>query len=820
MVTAALSACGAPASRSAPAAIRLVDLFEPSAVEAGAVVPAALAARTEWVFSRPAEPGVPEKLAATHGWEAAAGISGFAVKDGRLSGRATTDFPVIHLERTSGLGDHDILHALEIRLRVSAGTNLALRFQEGEKIDVTKSITDDGFRWRMKTPITAGESIRTYVVRNPFAPASSDIRHILIRPTDASGATFEIESIRLIFRREYLEGIPSGVSWQGLSEIYHETIVSRAPESIRLDLTLPRAPWLDLAVGTVEDGPVTFDVGVARAGRDGDETRVLQRTVTSPHRWEPVPIDLSAWAGERVRLRLSLSGVAPGRIGFWGSPVIRSHGAAPLRTAETASATGAPPPQGVILIWADTLRRDHLDAYGYARATAPHLKVMASEGAIFRDCVGQATWTKVATPSLMTSLYPTTHGVKEFTDRLPSSATTIAEVYRDAGYATLSFSSILFTGKFTNLHQGFEELHEDGSLPDRESSKTARVFVDRLLPWLDAHRDVPFFVFLHVSDPHDPYRPYPPYDTMWADPSKREVHEKQEADVKKFISDPLLKSFGMPTRDELAKAGLDAGAFLEEDRDWYDGSIRGMDAEIGRLLERVRSLGLDRQTLVVFTGDHGEEFLEHGRMFHGQSTYGELSNVTLMMRSPGRIPGGISVGETVETIDVMPTLLEISGLRPPDGIQGRSFLPLLMSARPLPAIPGAAHAATGEEVTPEARAWRDRPAITEKAVITDVGGPPPRDTEALAITLDGWKLIHNTKRPDGKPEFELYDERVDPLNLADVAAAHPEIVERLGKDLGAWRVKAAAARLTPDAEATKSLSPEELQRLRSLGYVQ
>jgi arylsulfatase A-like enzyme len=191
-----------------------------------------------------------------------------------------------------------------------------------------------------------------------------------------------------------------------------------------------------------------------------------------------------------------------------------------------------------------------------------------------------------------------------------------------------------------------------------------------------------------------------------------------------------------------------------------------------------------------------------------------------MMRSPGRIPGGVSVGETVETIDVMPTLLEISGLRPPDGIQGRSFLPLLMSARPRPAIPGAAQASPGEEETPEALAWRDRPAITEKAAITDVGGPPPRDTEALAITLDGWKLIHNTKRPDGVPEFELYDERVDPLNLADVAAAHPEIVERLGKDLDAWRAKAAAAKLKPDAEASKSLSPEELQRLRSLGYVQ
>ena len=821
---AVLSACAAPVSTNAPTTLRLVDLFEPSLVDGKAVAPAARAPRTEWIFNRPAEPGVPEKLAPTHGWEAPAGISGLAVREGRLTGKSTTDFPVLHLERKSGLDNHDTLHALEIRLRASAGVNLSVRFLGDEKIDVAKEIdADHAFGWRVKTPIAAGDAVRSYVVTSPFAPASSDIRHILIRPTDASGATFEIESIRLIFRKEHLEGIPSGVSWQGLSEIYHEAIVSRAPESILLDLTLPRAPWLDLAVGTVEDGPVTFKVGVARTGRGGDagdETSVLERTVTAPHRWEPVPIDLSAWAGERVHLRLSLSGAAAGSIGFWGSPVIRSHGADPVRTVEAASATGAPPPQGVILIWADTLRRDHLDAYGYARATAPHLKRLASEGTIFRDCVGQATWTKVATPSLLTSLYPTTHGVKEFFDRLPSSATTIAEVYRDAGYATLSFSSILFTGRFTNLHQGFEELHEDGSLPDHASSKTSRAFVDRLLPWLEAHRDVPFFVFLHVSDPHDPYRPYAPYDTMWADPSKRERHESQEEEVRKFISDPLLKKFVMPTRDELTKAGLDAGAFLEEDRDWYDGSIRGMDAEVGRLLERVGSLGLDRRTLVVFTGDHGEEFLEHGRMFHGQSTYGELSNVTLMMRSPGRIPEGVSIGETVETIDILPTLLDVSGLRPPAEIQGRSFLPLMMSSRPRPAIPGAAQAAPGGEETPEARAWKDRPAVTEKAAISDVGGPPPRDTEAAAITIDGWKMVHNTKRPAGLPEFELYDVRKDPLNLDNVAAAHPEIVERLAKDLDAWRAKATAARLKPDSEASKSLSPEELERLRSLGYIQ
>ena len=132
----------------------------------------------------------------------------------------------------------------------------------------------------------------------------------------------------------------------------------------------------------------------------------------------------------------------------------------------------------------------------------------------------------------MTGMYPGSHGVREFDGRLPASVTTMAEVFRDAGYATISLSSILFTGKFTNLHQGFEQVHESTSLPDLESSKTSREYVNRLLPWLETHRDVPFFVFLHVADPHDPFEPYSPYDAMWADPAKKEQHDQQAKDVR------------------------------------------------------------------------------------------------------------------------------------------------------------------------------------------------------------------------------------------------------------------------------------------------
>jgi len=539
----------------------------------------------------------------------------------------------------------------------------------------------------------------------------------------------------------------------------------------------------------------------------GEEKLLVERTVTTPHRWEPVPVDLAPFAGQTVTLSLALAAEKPATLGFWGAPTVRSRATPPVRAAAGQPASG--PPQGVIVVWADTLRRDHLGAYGYGRPTTPVLDRLAREGTLFRDCIGQATWTKVATPALLTSLYPSTHGVREFSDRLPSSAVTLAEVYRDAGYATISLSSIMFTGKFTNLHRGFEEVHEDSSLPDRESSKTARIYVDRLMPWLEAHRDGPFFAFLHVSDPHDPYRPYAPYDTLWADPAKREQHERQNKDVRKFIGPPLLKAFGMPSRDELGKAGLDADAYVGYDRDWYDGSIRGMDAEIGRLVERLQALGLEGRTLLVFTGDHGEEFLEHGRTFHGQSVYGELDALPLILWGPGLVPRGHVVERTVETIDIMPTLLEMGGLPVPSQAQGHSFVSLLDSAR------------VAKRDTVRADGWVDRPAITEKAVTTEpVGAPPPEDTSSTAIVFAGWKLIQNTKRPAGRPEFELYDHAKDPLDKNDVASAHPDVVARLTRQLEAWRKMAAAARLKPDAESAKGLSKAELERLRSLGYIQ
>jgi len=793
-----------------PRAVRLGDVFDAKRVEGSPREAADPVPRTEWRFDGlPPSPrataptgvapapapnaGPPATFAATRGWQAGPGISGLAIRDGLLVGRTTTAFPILRIERTAGLENPDQLHAVEVRMRVSGGANLAVITRPSPTVDAALEVALAGrLPWTATSPLIAGSAIQTYTIRPPAPLSGNRIRHLLIRPTDAAGADFAIESVRLVFRREQLSSVKSGLSWQGLRDVFRETLVTRSPEVVHFPVTLPSRPTLDLSVGSPEDEPVTFKVTVQRGK---DEEAVMTHTVTSPHRWERRTVDLARFAGREVTLSLSASAAKSGTLAFWGAPAVRQR----------VDARAGGPPQVVLLIQGDTLRSDHLDAYGYERQTAPTLTRMAGEGALFRHAITQTGWTKAAVPSILASLYPTTHGVHRIPDRLSASATTIAEVYRQAGYATVSFSSASFTGQLTNLHQGFEELHESESTVGRagpKGSKTSREYVDRLVEWLDGHRDVPVFVYLHFFDPHSPYEPNRPYDTMWADAKGREEYERQLEVLKKgAVSDAFLAQRGMATREELVKAGLDPETFLRFSKDWYDGSIRGMDTEIARLVERVDGLGLRERSVVAFYADHGEEFHDHGRMWHGQSVYGEMIRVPLILWAPGRVPGGLKVEEPVQLVDVMPTLLEMSGLRAPEGVQGRSLQPLLR----------------GAGATPASGAWSRRPIFAEKQPLSDTDHP--NATEAYAIMEGKWKLIENVVRPPEKPEFELFDFYADPLDQINLASGHPDVVAKMAKELAAWREWAKAARPKADSEATKGMSAEQLEQLRSLGYI-
>jgi len=737
--------------------VRLVDHFDEATVAGTPAVSVAAAYDpTEWRFAD----GAPI-------WNAAQNVEELRIEDGVMRGRSTSGQPVLVAERLGDVPASEVLHGVEVRARTSAGTQLTVRFGGSPELNVPRALGSP--LGALTTPITPGDDMQTYFLRATSATSPAQVAHVLLLPTDEAGADFEVESVRLVFRGEHLRSIASGVGWHGMSEVYRETIVTRSPEVVRYEFELPAEPFLEFAVGTTEAAPVRFRVEVGG--------QVLEEEVSEPDVWHPVALDLAGLGGEHVEMTLAVEADELGALGFWGAPVVRSNVAPPDA------------PQAVVLIITDTLRADHLDLYGYDRETTPTLSRLAGEGVFFADTISQSTWTKVSVPAIQSSLYPTTHTVADIPDRLPASATTIAEVYRSAGFATLALTSIPFVGQLTNLHQGYEVLHESGSI-EGGGMKTAGRLVDRLLPWLEAHRDTPLFALLHVADPHSPYRPAAGYEEAFGEAGEMDRLDELTEQVMPHITDPLSRLFRLPTRDELVAGGIDPEEFTGIERNGYDGSILGMDEALARVFAKLDELGLSDRALVGVVSDHGTEFLEHDKHFHGHTVYGEANRVPMLMWGPSYVAAGQRIDTTVQTIDLMPTMLELSGLPVPAAAQGASLVSVLES---------------GSSVN-----W-NRPAITE--LPPNMRGIPGR----TSLISDGWKLIL-LEEPGGEPRLELYDHTEDPLNLNDVSVEHPDIVERLSALHANWQRRAQVAQLD-DADATLQLDAEELERLRSLGYI-
>lgn len=761
-VSIALSCDGGREPTSEP--VRLIDRFAEATVSEAPPAEGGDYEPTQWHFDE----------AESSPFRAVQGVEALRIEDGVLAGETTSDRPILVAERTGDVPDDELLYAVEVRARVSRGIRMNVYFDDGPNLVLRRAMGGDFAM--LSTPIPAGDELRTYVMRPTWAKPASAIDRVLLSPTDVSGAEFEIESVRLVFRQEYLKSIPSGIGWHGMSDIYRESIVSRSPATVRYQVTLPANPWLELAAGTTEEGRFTFQVDVTPSA---GEARTASTVVTEPHAWHDVNLNLSGLAGEEVELTLSLDADASGALGFWGTPVVRSKIA-----AEASRQT----PRGVVFIITDTLRSDHLQFHGYERDTAPNLARLGDEGVYFSDAISQASWTKVSVSSILTSLYPTTHTVLAPPDRVPASADTIAEVFREAGYATMGLGSNPWVGHFTGLHQGYEVFYEYSSLGVR--FETSAVAVERMGEWVEKHRDVPFYALLHVADPHAPFRPLEEWETAFAEPGDMDRLDELIEKSRPHIAPGVRRVFGMPTRRELDDAGIDPEEFVRLEKAGYDGSIRGMDDAIGRFIAKLDELGLREQVVIAVVSDHGTEFLEHGRHFHGHSTYGELNRVPMLLWGPGFIPARGTVDATVQTIDLMPTVLELAGLPVPETAQGRSLVPLFAGDEPrLP----------------------PRPAITEEQ---------DRGIKMTSWVADGWKLIRfEGPPPESEIRYELYHHRDDPLNLEDVASDHPDVVERLGQQIEDWQRFAVAAKLD-DARAAEEMDAAELERLRSLGYVQ
>ncbi len=378
--------------------------------------------------------------------------------------------------------------------------------------------------------------------------------------------------------------------------------------------------------------------------------------------------------------------------------------------------------QNLLLITIDALRADHLSLYGYSRPTSPHLDAYAAGAVVFDHCVAQGNSTELSMPAIFTSLYPSMHSVTRrgsVARPLPEETQTLAEHLRAAGLRTSGMMTNPFIKREWGLTQGFETIDEFQigreellpclylirlglvrpfeRTPQTRSSPRAAVVADRAIAQLRNLRARPFYLHVHFMDVHHPYIPPEEYEKMFASPAAAGASS---------AVDFWKRGWERFTQNPSSRANIEAGE-VQRLIDLYDGSIRYVDEEVARLLRELDALGLSARTMVIITADHGDEFLEHGDLFHKSPfLYDELTHIPLIVKWPGATSGQRRE-ETVRQIDLLPTLLQVFDLPPSTAAQGRSLVPLL----------------TGDEGPGPGVPWADLPAFSESYEFTAVRTP-------------------------------------------------------------------------------------------------
>jgi arylsulfatase A-like enzyme/Flp pilus assembly protein TadD len=316
-----------------------------------------------------------------------------------------------------------------------------------------------------------------------------------------------------------------------------------------------------------------------------------------------------------------------------------------------AGASAAAPPTNLLLITIDTLRPDHLGCYGDRRARTPNIDALAAAGTRFEHAYTPVPITLPSHTVMMTGTYPMYSGIHDFSgNSLNPRQPTLASILRQRGYATGAvLGSAVLDHRF-GLNQGFDFYYDHFDFSRLEDAnldlmkRPGNEVVDQALQWLSSSAAKPFFLWVHLYDPHTPYDTPPPFD--------REYQDRP-----------------------------------------YDGEIAFADAQVGRLLRFLKEKHLYGRTLIVLTGDHGESLGEHGEKNHGFFIYDATLRIPFLVKLPAGARQQPRVAQPASTVDLVQTVLEALNISPPAGAQGASLLPAILGkARP---------AATPEELYSE-----------------------------------------------------------------------------------------------------------------------
>lgn len=415
-----------------------------------------------------------------------------------------------------------------------------------------------------------------------------------------------------------------------------------------------------------------------------------------------------------------------------------------------ALAAGEPAPhrRSVILFVLDQLQADQLRCYGNPRPTSPNIDRLAADGVRFSRYFTVASWTSPSFGSLHTSLYASKHGVTLFwrpgMPLINKDIETMAEDFQTHGYYTAAFVDNALAG-FDLTGAGFDEYHPDYAKAVNITQRLglganavyiAPTTVQEVLPWLDQHQSQTFFLYVHLWEPHSPYNP-PPEDDIFKTDAYPYLHDTGYD----IAHAPLLR---------LAMLG-DQNAIERLDQ-LYDGKIHFADRYLGKILDKLHALGIDKDSYIILTSDHGELMFTHPKDFltaDHRSLYDTNLHIPFIVTGPG-IPQGHVIDGLGSNVDSAPTILDLASLPPLPDAEGHSLVPMIQGKTK----------SINQYVYSE-----EDVAIPERSI---------RSTQ--------YKLILNLWT--GKEQ--LFDLKRDPGELTDVAVENPAVVRELNARLQAW----------------------------------
>jgi arylsulfatase A-like enzyme len=375
----------------------------------------------------------------------------------------------------------------------------------------------------------------------------------------------------------------------------------------------------------------------------------------------------------------------------------------PESAPDPASDPGeAAPPNLVLLISIDTLRPDHLGLYGYEYFTSPILDAVALDGVVFEDASSTSPWTLPAHASMLTGLNPVDgHGVIDYASSLHHRVPTLASRFAEAGWQTAAVVSAIWLQQAKyGVTRGFEKFSYQQTAADRRSPSS--MITEQARQWIEEAGGRPLFLFVHYFDVHSDYASEPRYENLFVTAYEGKangtglqlLHANFEDDYIQMCQKNFDESkcvFG-GVAETVVNSRVEKVEFDEADvrhlRELYDAGVRQLDTELGRLIGFLDDKGLVDETLLLITSDHGEEFMDHGRVDHFFATYQESLRVPLIIRGPG-IPAGVRIDAPVSLLDLKPTTSRMDSISRRCGRGGRKpdFAIATSTARQQAAIP-------------------------------------------------------------------------------------------------------------------------------------